>query len=111
MSTSPAKGPVTTVSAVAELLDESGSGVSDVPVTVLLIVVPRGVSSLTDTTKVALPLSKATSVPKLTVSVLLANVTVPVGDEALTKEVCAGSASVSTTLVASSGPELKTDRL
>ena len=111
MSTSPAKGPVTTVKAVAELFDESGSGVSDVPVTVLRIVVPRGVSLSTETTNVAVAVSLAASVPTLTVRVLLANVAVPVLVEVLTKEVCAGSGSVSTTLVASSGPELKTERL
>src|SRR2546421_1203360 len=77
ISTSPGNGPVTKVFAVAELVDGSGSGVSDVAVAVLLIVVPRGVSLLTDTTNVRLAPLKAVIVPKLAVTVVPSSPAVP----------------------------------
>ncbi len=83
----------------------------DVAVAVLLIVVPRGVSGLTETIRVTLALLKAVIVPKLAVTVLPSKFTLPWLAEALTKVVCWGMASVSTTFDASSGPPSVTTML
>src|SRR5215217_6798344 len=75
MRTSPAKGPVSAVNAVAELFDVSGSGVSELPFTVLPITYRAACRG--QRARVATAVVSKASVPTLTVKIVASNDTEP----------------------------------